>query len=77
MIPRDDIKTSEKLGSGGQATVYKGEYAGAVVAVKKFSSDEKPKISHLLHLHHCSLIKYLLVSLISCSLLLRNCSNKL
>ena len=69
-------KLFEELGSGGQATVYKGEYAGKVVAAKKFPKKKKPKISHLLHLNHCNIIKYLLVPLISRSVILGNCSTE-
>ena len=63
IIPYDNITLDDdELGSGGQETVYKGVFAGQVIAVKKFSKNERIKNIHLLHLDHQNLIQFLLVS---------------
>ena len=58
MIPYGDIEIGEKLGSGGQGTVYQGNYAGEIVAIKKFLTGGRKETSHLRHLNHQNLIQF-------------------
>jgi len=57
-IPFEDLKDLKFIDSGGQGAVYKAEYQGRMVAVKKVRDPKEIEIKHLLKLKHENVIEF-------------------
>ena len=54
----EDLKNLEFVDSGGQGAVYKAEYQGRTVAVKKVKDPKEIEIKHLLKMKHDNIIEF-------------------
>ena len=58
-IPFEDLKNLQFVDSGGQGAVYKAEYKGKIVAVKKVKDPKEIELKHLLKLKHENIIEFM------------------
>jgi len=58
-IPYDDLKIGPKIGAGGFGIVYKGEWRGAVVAIKKLKQQQLTQSQLAEFRHEASIMKKL------------------
>lgn len=58
-IAFEDLKNLQFVDSGGQGAVYKAEYQGQVVAVKKVRDAKDIEIKHLLKLKHENIVEFM------------------
>lgn len=54
----EDLKNLEFVDSGGQGAVYKAEYQGRIVAVKKVKDPKEIELKHLLKLKHENIVEF-------------------
>lgn len=58
-IDFNEISNMVLLGKGGGGEVYKGEYEGKPIAVKRAYDEHELNIAHLVHLNHPHLVQFL------------------
>ena len=57
-IPFEDLKDLQFIDSGGQGAVYRAEYRGRIIAVKKVKDPKEIEINHLLKLKHDNIVEF-------------------
>uniref|UniRef100_A0A8R1DG46 Protein kinase domain-containing protein n=1 Tax=Caenorhabditis japonica TaxID=281687 RepID=A0A8R1DG46_CAEJA len=57
-IPFDAISVFERIGSGSQGCVYRGQYQNRTVAIKQCNNLKETEMKYLRHLHHPNIIEF-------------------